>query len=119
MGELIGGIMMVGMFVVSPIMAGLNAAKNECDLLNQVQDVQNTAAKFVDQETALLNNLKQWDDQILSASGKVKSDMQGSINELQTLKVNFAISMKRLELVIACIIILVFMLLVGKKLKIY
>ena len=112
-------IMMIGMFVIAPIMGGLNAAKNQCALLQKTQDVQDATAKFVKQETELLNELKALDASVVSASEKVKDDMSDSINTLQLLKINFALSMKRLELIVACIIIIVFMLLLGKKLKIY
>ena len=119
MGEVLGPIMLFGMFIVAPVMAGLNAAKTQCSLLSQVKDVQNQTADFIKTEEKLLASLQNLDNSILTASKDAKSEMNAAINQLQLLRVAYAVSMKQMELTIACVLIVVFMLLLGKKLKIY
>ena len=112
-------IFLGGMFIAAPIISGLHAAERQCKLLEQVKDVKKKTAEFVLSQEKLYKQLQILDNAILSATEKLQNDMQDTTELLLQMKIEFAVSMKQLQLVIACVIIIVFMLLLGKKLKIY
>lgn len=118
-----GAIFNIAMTIVPMIaggvMGGLQAAKQQCKFLNQTKEVKEQTAKFVKSQEDIYKSLERLDQNILNTTVDLQEKMTTIVKKLQISKNEFAISMKKLQLIIACIIIIVFMLLLGKKLKIY
>lgn len=101
------------------VLGGIKAGQDYCSTLKQADDIKKQTADYVKAQDQLFDEQRALDQIIQDECNTVKNNLFASINTLQNMKKEYAITMMRLQLGIACVIIIVFMLLLGKKLKIF
>lgn len=101
------------------ILGGVKAGQDYCSTLQQAEDIKKQTAEYIKQQENLFDERRALDEAIQEECNTVKNNLFASINTLQNMKQEYAVTMMRLQLGIACVIIIVFMLLLAKKLKIF
>jgi predicted PurR-regulated permease PerM len=98
---------------------GVAAAQEFCSQEAQAQKVLAQTQQFVQSSDALFKNLQALDTQLQSQIANVQMQESTAVNTLSDMKQQFASTMQKAHIGVAIVILIVFMLLLGKKLKIY
>lgn len=112
-------IVMGVLAAVGAVTGGVSAAQEYCKQEAQASQVLAQTQQFVQQSNALFKNLQALDNEVKGQINTVKEQEFIAVNTLQSMKQDYKATMKKMQIGVAIFIIIIFMLLLGKKLKIY
>ena len=104
---------------IGAITGGISAAQQTCKAKAQTDQVIQQTNSYIASANSIFDNLKTIDGNVLNDTMNLQTQASQSTNELLTMKQEFSSKMKKMQIGVAMVIIIVFMLLLGKKLKIY
>ena len=112
-------IMMVGGMLVGAGLSGVSDAQKQCQNVNTISDLTKQMQQLATSNLLAINNFKKLDNLLQQQIGNVSTSLQESVTGVILSKRDYAIFIKQSQLTCACIIIVVFLLLLAKKLNIY
>ena len=110
---------MILMTLASGIIGGIEAAGRDCELRAEAEKLEKALQEYVQTMSNVFDTYKSWSVEIQNQILEVNMKINQAIVALKDRRIKYAIFMKKLQLFVSMIIIIVFMLLVGKKLKVY
>ena len=111
--------LMAIMACVGAVTGGITAAQQTCKAKDQTQKVIEQTKNYIANANQTFTNLTKIDQNILNNTMNLQVAANAATNELLTLKQGYVSTIKKMQIGVAMVIIIVFMLLLGKKLKIY
>lgn len=105
--------------VIGSVTGGISAAQQYCRQEAQARQVLIQTQQFVQQSSAIFKGLVKLDDDIKNQIGDLMTQQMEAVNTLNQMKQDYKAEMKKMQIGVALFILIVFMLLLGKKLKIY
>ena len=114
---------MLGLFITSVIsgtvVGGVTSAQNYCKYQAQISDTITQTNTFIANATKTYDNLVEEDQTVLSDTASLQMAAMASTNNLLTLRQNYVNQLKKYQLIALFFVVIVFAMLLGKKLKIY
>lgn len=114
-----GFIIMGAIAITGSITAGISAAQMYCQEEAQAARIRKQTQQFVEQSSKLFQNLEALDSETMQQIDAVKIQESEAVNTLADMKAAYKTRMGKMQIGVSVFIIIVFMLLLGKKLKIY
>lgn len=111
-------LMIIGA-VVGAVTGGISAAQQTCKAKEQTQQVIEQTKNYVSSANKTFQSLTNIDQDVLNNTISLQISANIATNELLTMKQQYTSNIKKMQIGVAVVIIIVFMLLLGKKLKIY
>ena len=111
--------MMVVGVVAGGVTSGISAAHTTCDDEQKTQEAIQATQAFVSESQKRLAYLQGIDDGILNQITNLSIASMTACNELQSIRKAYISKMQKMQMIALFIVIIVFMLLLGKKLKLY
>lgn len=108
---------LVGVGLISGIMGGVTAAQNYCKYQQETANVITQTNQVVLQSGKVYDALLQQDQTVLDEIGALQTTSLAASNNLVQLRKNFVANLAKYQLIALVFIIIVFMLLLGKKMK--
>jgi len=113
----------MAMFVISAVagtvMGGVSAAQQLCKTEAQTAQVIQQTKSYIANANTIFDNLETIDNSVMQATQALQNEASLATNQLLLMKQQYVAHMKQMQIGVCIIIIVVFMLLLGKKLKIY
>ena len=103
----------------STILSGLESAQQECQNEQDIADTKQQLADMAQTMTSAINELNQLDNILQDQINDVQLSLRQIVQKMILNKRDYAIFIKRMQLCIAGIITVVFILLLGKKMNIF
>ena len=116
---IVGGIMMISTIIGGTTIAAIQGAQKICRLKQQAAKCREETVDFVTQSRKVFEQQRMFQEEVNKELLKVKKGVSDSLNQIVELKQSHAIGLAKLQIISGCVVIIVFMLLLGKKLKIY
>ena len=104
---------------IGAVTGGISAAQMYCQQEKQAQRIRQETQEFIQQSSTLFQNLQALDAEIQQQTGAVMMQESEAVNTLSSMKAEYKSKMAKMQIGVSVFIIIVFMLLLGKKLKIY
>ena len=101
------------------ITGGFSAAQHTCKYLAQTATVKQQTIAFISSAKLQLKNLQTTDGKLNDETNDLNIQSQTAVNLLLGMRKDYIAYMKKFQLGSIFVIIIIFMLLLGKKLKIY
>lgn len=114
--------MAAGMLVfmgILGIVGGFTSAQTVCAQQEETKKIVEQTKDYIENANTIFNNLQTIDNNVLSSTETLGNQNLASINTLNNMREKYLASMKKKQIGVALIIVVVFMLLLGKKLKLY
>ena len=111
--------LMIFMAVSGGIMGGVKAAQSTCKDEQQTQQVIAATEKFVATSKRQLEQLQTIGSSEVATINELAGEAYDACNQLQSIHQEYISTMQKMQLVALFIVVIVFMLLLGKKLKLY
>ncbi len=111
--------MMVVGIIAGGVTSGISAAHTTCDDEQKTQQAIQATQAFVSASQKKLANLQAIDDNIVNEITNLSVASMSACNDLQSMRKAYIAKMEKMQMIAMFIVILVFMLLLGKKLKLY
>jgi t-SNARE complex subunit (syntaxin) len=118
MGEFMMALMACQV-ILGGIMSGMEAAQKECQNEQDISDTRQQIADLAQTMTTAIDELNQLDNVLQDQINDVQLSTRQVVQKMILSKRDFAIFVKKMQLCVACIIIIVFILLLGKKMKMF
>ena len=112
-------LLMVGLMVVMGVTGGVSAAQQTCKAKAQTEQVVQQTESYVANANQIFDNLENIGNNVLEQTINLQQQANIATNQLLTMKQQFNANIKKMQIGVSMVIIIVFMLLLGKKLKIY
>jgi predicted PurR-regulated permease PerM len=105
--------------VSGAVMGGVNSAQSYCAYQSQQKAVINQIANINDKSSTLLNELDQEDQQLQNEIQSLQTSALASSNTLVQLRKQYVTQLEKYQLIAVMYIVIVFMLLTAKKMKLF
>jgi hypothetical protein len=110
--------LLLGVGILSGITAGVTSAQNYCKYEQQLKDVLQQTDQISDKSKQVLDALEQQDQSIARETQALQIAALTASNSLVELRKAYVAQLQRYQLFAMMFVVLVFMLLLAKKLKI-
>ena len=110
---------MVAFMGIMGVVGGFTSAQTVCAQQEETKKIVEQTKDYIENANTIFNNLQTVDNNVLSSTLKLGDQSTASINTLKKMHSDYLTSMKKKQIGVALIIVVVFMLLLGKKLKLY
>ena len=104
---------------IGAVTGGISAAQMYCQQEKQAQRVRQQTQQFIQQSSTLFQNLQALDNETQQQTNDVMMQESEAVNTLASMTAEYKSKMEKMQIGVSVFIIIVFMLLLGKKLKIY
>lgn len=115
----VGMAMLIGPIIFGAPIAGIQSAQAVCELEKKTAEIIENMGKYITQSRKVFISQARFQEKLNKEVLKVKTSISDNLTLSLGMKKDHAIALAKLQIVAACVILLVFMLLLGKKLKIY
>ncbi len=110
---------LVGPILIGAPLAGIQSAQAVCEMEKKTGEVMENIGNYITQSRKVFMSQARFQEKLNKEVLKVKTSISDNLTLSLDMKKDHAIALAKLQMVAACVILLVFMLLLGKKLKIY
>ena len=110
---------MIGLAVIMAITSGVSAAQSYCKYESEIKQVQQQTEKFVEHAQKVYDALQEQDEAVQQQTADLQQSAAAASNNLLQLRKSYVAELKKDQLVAMFIIVIVFVLLLAKKLKMY
>lgn len=111
-------LLLLGIGVLSGVIGGISSAQSECKYKQQLNDVLLQTEQIKEKSQAVLDALENQDNIVVENIQQMQLDALTASNNLVELRKEYVTKLKRYQLFAMLFIVVVFMLLLAKKLKI-
>jgi hypothetical protein len=115
MAEILMGIAVLA----SGVIGGVTSAQNYCKYESQIGDTITQTNKFITSATAAYNAIVAQETVVTDDTKQLQIAAVTATNNLLSLRQNYVNTLKRYHIIALFIIVIVFILLLAKKLKVY
>lgn len=112
-------LLMVGLAVIMGITSGISSAQSYCKYEAQIKQVESQTTQFITHAEKVYDALQQQDEEVQQQTANLQLAAAASSNNLLQLRKSYVAELKKDQLIALFIIVIVFVLLLAKKLKIY
>jgi len=112
-------IMMVGLGVIMGAVGGVTSAQNYCNYESQLASTVTQTNTFITNAQASFAALGAQDAKVVQDTNDLATAAAAASNNLLQLRQNYVGQMKKYQIISLFVIVIVFALLLGKKLKLY
>ena len=105
--------------VVAGVMGGVSSAQNYCKYEAQTKKVLAQTQQVIANSQAIYDNIQNVDEQVLQENNNIQQQSLAASNSLLELRQAYVTELKRDQIIALFIVVIVFMMLLGKKLKLY
>ena len=116
---IVTGAMLILPIVIGAPAAAFEAAQQVCEYKKKAQEVREQTQDYIVKSKKAFESYAVFNEDLNRQILDVKASVSDNLNASLDLKKNHAIALAKLQIFAGCVIIIVFMLLLGKKLNIY
>lgn len=110
---------MIGFIIMLGVTGGIAAAQEMCAKEKQTSELLEQTKNYIESSNLIFNNLQNIDNNVMENTKALSEQSAASAITLKKMQEAYIKSMKKMQLGVALIIVVVFMLLLAKKLKLY
>jgi len=111
--------MMVTAFVGGTVIGGVSAAQQYCKQQAEAQQILQNTQKYIKTASATFDALEVDLQSAQNATNEIEDEITQSSATLSKMRSDYKSTLEKIQIGMALFIIIIFMLLLGKKLKIY
>lgn len=113
-----GTLFLLGVGIVSGTISGISSAQNYCKYEQQLKDVLDQTNQITQKSQQVLDGLEAQDDTVIQETQALQIAALAASNNLVELRKTYIEQLRRYQLYAMMFVVVVFMLLLAKKLKI-
>jgi hypothetical protein len=111
--------LMIGLAVIMGVTSGISAAQSYCKYESQIKQVKEQTEQFITHAEKVYDELQQQDQEVQQQTAGLQEAAAAASNNLLQLRKSYVAELQKDQLVALFIVVIVFILLLAKKLKIY